>query len=294
LRVDVLGTAARLETPFQTIAEREATARTLGEASGGPVTMLREQSRMHPTICALVSDMFYDGALISSDRVQCRPDPVAVTLPNLASPLVLLDLPSLSRSNRAEAETRNGASWVNEAEIDAVIAALGEMRPHDGTTATLAVLSPYKGQVEELTRRLARHIKLSASGRHTLHGFESAKGDGAFAHTVDGFQGGEADLVIVSLVRNNQQVGHAAVGFLRNRQRLNVLLSRARHKLVLVTSARFLRHAVDGTDPDRRGETELRVLRDLIDGIERRIEVSLPDGRMAAAMVAMTEAGGFA
>lgn len=295
LRGDVLGTAARLETPFRTIAERgETAARTLTEASSGPVTMLREQSRMHPAICALVSDMFYDGALVSSDRVEHRPDLVAVTLPNLASPLVLLDLPPLSRSNSASLEKRIGASWMNEAEINAVTVALSKMRPHNGAAATLAVLSPYKGQVDQLTRRLARHITPSPDGRHTLHGFESAKGDGAFVHTVDGFQGGEADLVIVSLVRNNQQVGHSAVGFLRNRQRLNVLLSRARHKLVLVTSARFLRHAVDGTDPDQLGETELLVLRDLIDGIERRSDVALPDGRMAATVVAITESGDFA
>ena len=295
LRGDVLGTAARLETPFQIIAEREeATSRSAGEVSGGPVTMLREQRRMHPAICNLVSNTFYGGALVSSDHVADRQDPIFVGRPDIRSPLVLLDLTALSRSNQEAIEKRNGTSWVNEVEVDAVIASLREMRPRDGANATLAVLSPYKGQVELLARRLASNITSIDDGRHTLHGFESAKGDGVFAHTVDGFQGGEADLVIVSLVRNNQQVGHGAVGFLRNRQRLNVLLSRARHKLVLTTSARFLRHAVDGTDPDRSGGTELRVFRDLLDEIELSSRVTLDDGRMAATQVTMTGKGDFA
>ena len=295
LRGDVLGTAARLETPFQTIAEREeATSRSSGEASSEPVTMLREQRRMHPAICNLVSNTFYGGALVSSEQIAVRQDPVVVGRPDIASPLVLLDLPALSRSNEKAIETRKGTSWVNQAEVDAVIASLREMRPRDGTNATLAVLSPYKGQVELLARRLAPDISSGDDGQYTLHGFESAKGDGVFAHTVDGFQGGEADLVIVSLVRNNQQVGHGAVGFLRNRQRLNVLLSRARHKLVLATSARFLRHAVDGTDPDRLGGTELRVFRDILDEIESSSGVTLHDGRMAATQVTMTGNGDFA
>ncbi|MGY3436441.1 DEAD/DEAH box helicase [Marinovum sp. KMM 9879] len=295
LRGDVLGTAARLETPFQTIAEREeATSRPQGEASGGPVTLLREQRRMHPVICNLVSNMFYGGALVSSDQVTVRQDPVFVGRPDLGSPLVMLDLPALSRSSQEVIEKRKGTSWVNEAEIAAVIASLQEMRPRVGANATLAVLSPYKGQVEMLARCFAPIIKPIEDGRRTLHGFESAKGDGVFAHTVDGFQGGEADLVIVSLVRNNQQVGHGAVGFLRNRQRLNVLLSRARHKLVLATSARFLRHAVDGTDPDRLGGTELRVFRDLLEEFEHSSVVTLSDGRMAATKVTMALSGEFA
>jgi hypothetical protein len=295
LRGDVLGTAARLETPFQTIAEREeATSRTPGEAPKGPVTMLREQRRMHPAICNLVSNTFYDGALVSSDQIADRRDPIVVGRPDIASPLVLLDLPALSRSKQASIEKRKGTSWINEVEVSAVIASLREMRPLVGSNATLAVLSPYKGQVELLARRLAPNVSLDKDGRQTLHGFESAKGDGVFVHTVDGFQGGEADLVVVSLVRNNQQVGHGAVGFLRNRQRLNVLLSRARHKLVLATSVRFLRHAVDGTDPDRLGGTELRVFRDLLDEIKRSSGVKLSDGRMAATQVTMNKNGDFA
>jgi len=68
--------------------------------------------------------------------------------------------------------------------------------------------------------------------------------------TVDSFQGSEADLVIVSLVRNNPRAGGAALGFLRDRRRINVALSRAKWQLVLVGSLDFLKEAVRGVNPD--------------------------------------------
>jgi hypothetical protein len=60
------------------------------------------------------------------------------------------------------------------------------------------------------------------------------------AGTVDSFQGSEADLVIVSLVRNNRRSGSAALGFLNKAHRMNVLLSRAKWQLVLVGSLQFM------------------------------------------------------
>ena len=56
--------------------------------------------------------------------------------------------------------------------------------------------------------------------------------------------------MIVSLVRNNPRVGLGALGFLRERRRLNVMLSRAKHKLFLVGSLSFLEEAARGVNPD--------------------------------------------
>ena len=58
-------------------------------------------------------------------------------------------------------------------------------------------------------------------------------------------------------------VGRPALGFLSNPQRLNVLLSRAKQKLILATSLQFLSDVVDGTDPDRVG-SDLRFIRTLV------------------------------
>lgn len=74
-----------------------------------------------------------------------------------------------------------------------------------------------------------------------LAGFQPAPNASGFTSTVDSFQGSEADLVVVSLVRNNDHVGRAALGILRDRRRMNVLLSRAKWQLVIVGSLQFLR-----------------------------------------------------
>jgi len=71
---------------------------------------------------------------------------------------------------------------------------------------------------------------------------------------VDSAQGSEADLVIVSLVRNNHRTGTSALGFLRDPRRMNVLLSRAKKQLVLVGSLEFLheatRHVKESADDE--------------------------------------------
>lgn len=292
LRNDALGAAARLEEPFRTIAERAE--EDVASGRPGPVSLLREQSRMHPAICTLVSDVFYNGALVPSRRAVERQNIVEAKRTDLAAPIILLDLPALSSVAKPAYEQRIRASYANDAEAAAVIAALGALAPsmslgEGASPPTLAVLSPYGEQVKLIGRQLAARI--DATG--FLCGFTSAKGDGVFAHTVDGFQGGEADLVVVSLVRNNAKVGTGAVGFLRNRQRLNVLLSRARHKLVLVSSSQFLRDAADGTDPDRTGGSELAIFRAILDVIDRLATEYGADGRPGAQMVSMDEKGRF-
>lgn len=293
LRADVLGVAARLEEPFRTIVERDE--EDSGGTHGGPVSMLREQSRMHPAICTLVSDVFYRGALMTSARILNRADVIKAQRTELSAPIVLLDLPALSTRPEVAFESRARSSYVNEFEATAVIEALGMLAPRldgeaEASAPTLAVLSPYGGQVERLQRDLSGMIDPESE---LLGGFASAKGDGGFVHTVDGFQGGEADLVVVSLVRNNAKVGNSAVGFLRNRQRMNVLLSRARHKLVLVTSRRFLLDAVEGTDPDRMGTSDLGHLRAMVETVERLAATTGRDGRPDAAIVMMDAHGRF-
>jgi len=70
-----------------------------------------------------------------------------------------------------------------------------------------------------------------------------------FAHTVDSFQGNQADVIAVSLVRNNASLPGAGLGFLAEAPRLNVLLSRAERLLVLVGSWEFFERQVSLVDP---------------------------------------------
>jgi superfamily I DNA and/or RNA helicase len=125
----------------------------------------------------------------------------------------------------------------------------------DGTateTPSIAVLSPYSQQV----RRLGQAISEQRSGRLAhLSAFDSPLKATNFCGTVDSFQGSEADIVIVSLVRNNHHTTvRGALGFLSDYRRMNVLLSRARWQLVIVSSRNFLSAVVEaakGTEDEK-------------------------------------------
>jgi superfamily I DNA and/or RNA helicase len=125
-----------------------------------------------------------------------------------------------------------------------------------------------------------------------LFGFESPRKNGKFIYTSDSFQGGEADVVIASLVRNNLLVGTRALGFIKNPQRMNVLLSRAKQKLVLATSQQFIREAVDGVDPDHLGG-ELEFLRTMLGEISRLTDVDFDGVGKGAAIISVDERGGL-
>jgi len=75
------------------------------------------------------------------------------------------------------------------------------------------VISPYKAQVFAIQERIGE--KYNTEGTFTVS-----------VRSVDGFQGGEEDIIIISTVRSN---GNGAIGFLSNQQRTNVALTRARY-----------------------------------------------------------------
>ena len=262
LMKEVLATAARLEEPFRSIAEREAQREKETGRPSAIVNTLLEQSRMHPAIGELVSNTFYDGKLVPSDRVKRRALTVASTVPYLAAPIVLLDFPPLSIAKRRNFEMKVKRSYRNALEAQALIAALKGLRPvvgADGRRPTLVILSPYLAQVNWFKHLLKQQI----GKNKTLFGFASPRSNGEFFFTSDSFQGGEADVVVASLTRNNVMVGSRALGFLKNPQRMNVLLSRARQKLVLATSQRFIREVVEGIDPDGMND-EFEFLRKML------------------------------
>jgi AAA domain len=115
-------------------------------------------------------------------------------------------------------------------------------------------------------RRLAQAISARmATDLCHLGDFQTALKAGNFCGTVDSFQGSEADLVVVSLVRNNHHANiRAALGFLSDFRRMNVLLSRARWQLVLVASRNFLRAVVEAAK-GKEEEQEIKFLKIMLD-----------------------------
>jgi superfamily I DNA and/or RNA helicase len=183
---------------------------------------LAEQHRMNAKIMAYPSQALYGGALRAHPAVADRAIDDA--------PLEVVD----TSGRGLEEETPDGSdSKQNPGEADLVAAEVARLLAAGVAPEAIAVISPYDAQVQRLRQLLAAEVE---------RGLE--------VDTVDGFQGREKEAVVVSLVRSND-VGE--VGFLADVRRMNVALTRARAKLVVVgdgaTVARhpfydaFLRHA---------------------------------------------------
>jgi hypothetical protein len=263
--------AFRLVQYFRTVVTTDDTRRA-GNPNHRPLSaFLDEQRRMHPAIAELVSKAFYDGTLRTAEE-RCRQaysgKPTVSCLPPLPdSPIIIVDFDHVMLTGRRSPMEKDRRRWHNPYEADAVLDILRLVDAPDAQIApTLAVLSPYSAQVELLKRKIAAATR--AGKLANLDRFRPSRDGLGFVGTVDSFQGSEADVVIVSLVRNNAKSGPGALGFLRDRRRMNVLLSRAKSRLIVVTSLRFLDEALKGAGRDQQDEmgfiaTILATLRDL-------------------------------
>ncbi len=193
---------------FQTLVEQ------VEESGGELLASLRTQYRMCPAIGNLISLVFYDGKLDNGE--QTRPRRFAFDW--MPAPVTWLSTSSaLNRS-----ETRVGESFANSTETEVVVELLeklDEKGQERRRRASVAVISGYSAQVELLSTR----IDPENNNRWRNVQIEIA--------TVDSFQGRECDVVIYSTVRSNSE---KRIGFLRDRRRINVALSRARELLVIV------------------------------------------------------------
>jgi hypothetical protein len=287
----VRGMALRLVQFFKTVAEGDE-ARAGGLHTRRLTSVLDEQRRMHPALAEIVSKAFYGGRLKTApDReteAYASPPPFVCSGPLPASPLVVADFDHVMLTGRARSMEGTGRRWTNPDEADAVLGALRHVRATGNTgNPTLAILSPYAAQVDVLARKLSQAIRRGALP--TLEGFSPARSGLNFVSTVDSFQGAEADLVVVSLVRNNAKVGFGGLGFLRDARRMNVLLSRARSKLVLVTSLRFLTEAVQGAPTEQ--QAELAFVRSLLASVEDLKGRSGDDGVPLGAVIRASDLG---
>jgi hypothetical protein len=250
--------AYRLLEPFRTVVEEDEKRLEANESHRRVSATLTEQRRMDPVIAEVVSQAFYGGNLGTAkkrrDEAESKPMPFVHRSPLPLSPIVVVDFPHVNATASRQGLERGRPRWHNPSEIESVVDVLRLVRAGEAEKPpTLAVLSPYSAQVERLTERIGSAIK-SGELAH-LRDFRSVRDDGqGFVGTVDSFQGSEADLVVMSLVRNNEGSGSSALGFLRDRRRMNVAISRAKWKLVFVGSLQFLEEAVRGVNPDSEKE----------------------------------------
>ena len=196
------------------------------------VTLLRVQYRMNEQIMRFSSDWFYGGKVESAPSVRHR------GILDYDNPIVWIDskdtLPSPADENTEPETVSNryheefiGESFgrINKPEAELTLATLQELFDKIGRARILeeridvGIISPYRAQVQYL-RQLIRRREYYKPYRSLIS-----------VNTVDGFQGQERDIIIISLVRSNEQ---GQIGFLRDLRRMNVAITRARMKLIII------------------------------------------------------------
>lgn len=210
------------------------------------------QYRMHPAICDAVSDTYYDGDLKCADRDALRKSRThRVVRPSEADGRAVLwiDVPWVGHDGIDPCfgeEPASGGGYTNHAEVHAVqrffAAPQFKMRGHGGfRPGEVVFLSPYRAQVERFRRVFATWSNPDTGSLRDI------------AHTVDSFQGRQADVVVVSLVRNNSnRTVRGGLGFLSNPARSVVMFSRAQSLLVVVGCSRHFLAFEPSKSPIRR------------------------------------------
>ena len=186
------------------------------------VTLLRMQYRMNEEIMRFSSDWFYGNQVESAPEVKFR------SILDLDVPMEWVEAsPDPSEGGEKGLEEFVGESFgrINKVEAELTLLTLQQYFERIGKTRVLnerldvGIISPYRAQVQYL-RRLLKKREYFKPFRHLIS-----------VNTVDGFQGQERDIIVISLVRSNDE---GQIGFLRDLRRMNVAITRARMKLIIL------------------------------------------------------------
>ena len=180
------------------------------------VTLLGVQYRMNEQIVSFSSQWFYGGKVESAPEVRTR------GILDWDTPMVWIDTAGLDGKEEFVGES---FGRINRAEAALTMQTLQDYFDKVGRQRVLderldvGIISPYRAQVQHL-RRLIRQSAYFKPYRNLID-----------VNTVDGFQGQERDIIVISLVRSNDD---GQIGFLRDLRRMNVAITRARMKLIIL------------------------------------------------------------
>lgn len=190
------------------------------------VSLLKLQYRMNDEIMRFSSEWFYGGMLQSAPEVKYR------SILDFDTPIEWINTEGMDCNEEFVGENYGR---INKPEAELSIAQLKEYITKIGRERFLSeridvgLISPYKAQVQYL-RRQVRNDAFFKPYRQAIT-----------INTVDGFQGQERDVILISLVRANEE---GQIGFLNDLRRMNVAITRARMKLIILGDASTLtRHA---------------------------------------------------
>lgn len=178
--------------------------------SGIQPHLLNVQYRMHPAISRFPSLQFYKGEIMDGLTKRERPWKNTFGLITKNFPISFYDL-DLNLSK--EEDSSNGTFKMNKGEVTVVSHLIHKLIEGGAKESEIGVISPYNGQVALLRQKLQGKYK------------------DLEIKTVDGFQGREKEIIVLSLVRSNKE---KQVGFLNDWRRMNVSITRARRALFLV------------------------------------------------------------
>ncbi|KAF9553856.1 P-loop containing nucleoside triphosphate hydrolase protein [Agrocybe pediades] len=227
----------------------------LTEEKRVPSVMLDIQYRMHPLISKFPSLEFYDLALQDGTV-----DAVGNVLPGLEPPRSqhLIPHPSKKHSpsviflDHAGSESFKGRSRVNITEAHLAASVVEDLLLSNPllTGADIGIIAPYAAQVALLTKIFNAEETYRNRFQQVLGAERAALIPHIEIKTVDGFEGREKEVIIFSTVRNNS-AGH--IGFLADKKRLNVGLTRAKRGLFVLGNISTLRAGWESTTTEEEG-----------------------------------------
>ena len=256
-RVILAGDHCQLPPTVKSIAAlRAGLGKTLMEriAENKPevVTLLKIQYRMNDEIMRFSSNWFYGGKVESAPQIKYR------SVLDYDHPITWIDTGKESEERRVKSEELNSSSddaseeseeqensslfthhsslykeqfvgesfgRINKAEAELTLLTLAEYFTKIGKLRVLSeridvgIISPYRAQVQYL-KKLIKKYEFFKPYRRLIS-----------VNTVDGFQGQERDVILISLVRSNDE---GQIGFLKDLRRMNVAMTRARMKLIIL------------------------------------------------------------
>ena len=180
------------------------------------VTMLKVQYRMNEEIMRFSSEWFYNGEVESAPEVRYR------GILDYDNPIMWIDTKEIEGKEEFVGESYGR---INKKEAHLSLQTLEELFEKMGKQRVLeenidvGMISPYRAQVQYLRRLIRKNVYLKPFRNHIT------------VNTVDGFQGQERDIIIISMVRDNEE---GQIGFLRDLRRMNVAMTRARMKLIIL------------------------------------------------------------
>ena len=211
----------------------ETLMQRVARAKPETTAMLTTQYRMNSAIMQFPSRWFYGG------RLQADPQVADRLVSPIDTPLTWIDTSACGFAEQGDGLS-SSRSNPHEARLlihtlKDYIDAIGPSRIDDQLT-DFGIITPYKAQARLIRRLLKMNYFLKHYRRRIT------------VNTVDGFQGQERDVIVISMVRDNER---GTIGFLRDLRRMNVAMTRAKMKLIIVGSTttlsrhRFYRELID-------------------------------------------------